>query len=333
MKKHLRSTVAGAFIAAMSFGAAHAADLRIAGSLQPGSMMDGIIQTFISNFNEASTNDDKISYQLVGNDQEMTQQVIRGRLEIGTTGLSGSTVSIPAGAVMSLPYLWESDEQRRWVIDNRVRPVIDQIFEDKGLVVIGYGDAGWSNIFCKDKCSTPEDIKGARYRVSPAPSARLFWSKVGVNGVQLSLPDFFTGLEQGMVEGGDLPLTFYVTTPAAQFAKTYVRNMQYHHEQIFFVNKRVYDGLPAETQELLKTAMLSTDEMRARQDEDEKLQAEKFAAGGGTYIELSPEELKLWSDAVGDVHEELLVDLPPEARVLYTAVQDGKAEYNKMNAQ
>lgn len=309
-------------------GQANAGDaMRIAGSLRPGSMMDGIIQTFITNFNKDSGDDYKIEYQLVGNDQEMTQQVIRGRLEIGTTGLAGSAVSIPPAAVLSMPYLWDNDAQRRWATDNVVRPALEKIFEDNGLVVIGLGDAGWSNMFCKTTCSTPEEIAGQRFRIPPAASARAFWENVGVNGVQLSLPDFFTGLEQGMVEGGDLPFTFYVTTPAAQFAKTYTLTHQYHHEQIFFINKRVYDGLPANIQALLKSAMPSTDEMRQRQDDDEKLQVGKFEANGGKFVPLSQEQQKVWADKVGDTHSALLGSLPDTATTLYEAVQEGKRQY------
>lgn len=332
MTRTIRATLLGAASALLlAFPVSAEETLRIAGSLRPGSMMDGIIQTFITNFNAQSGDDYKIAYQMVGNDQEMTQQVIRGRLEIGTTGLAGAAVSIPAGAVLSMPYLWSSDAERRWVTDHYVRPVLEKIFDESGLVVIGLGDAGWSNIFCKTTCSTPDEIAGQRFRIPPAASARAFWEKVGVNGVQLSLPDFFTGIEQGMVEGGDLPLTFFVTTPAAEFAKTYVLNHQYHHEQIFFVNKRIYDGLPPEIQALLKSAMPSTDEMRRRQDEDEVAQTARFEAEGGHVVTLTPEQMKAWSDKVGDVHEDLLASLPPSARELYDAVQAGKAEYARLN--
>lgn len=306
-----------------------AENMRIAGSLRPGSMMDGIIQTFIANFNEKSGDEYKISYQLVANDQEMTQQVIRGRLEIGTTGLAGAAVSIPPAAVLSMPYLWDNDEQRRWATDNVVRPVLEKIFEDNGLVIIGMGDAGWSNMFCKTSCSTPDEIEGQRFRIPPAASARAFWQNVGVNGVQLSLPDFFTGLEQGMVEGGDLPFTFYVTTPAAQFAKTYTTTNQYHHEQVFFVNKRFYDSLPENIQALLKSSMPTTDEMRRRQDEDEKAQVSKFEADGGTFVPLTEEQQKVWADKAGDTHSALLNDLPESARTLYEAVLEGKRQYNE----
>ncbi|WP_274631371.1 TRAP transporter substrate-binding protein [Arvimicrobium flavum] len=333
MKTIAKLALWGTLAASVAFaGTAQAAEtLRIAGSLRPGSMMDGIIQTFITNFNKESGDDYKIEYQLVANDQEMTQQVIRGRLEIGTTGLAGSAVSIPPAAVLSMPYLWDTDAQRRWATDNVVRPALEKIFEENGLTIIGMGDAGWSNMFCKSSCSTPADIEGQRYRVPPAASARAFWEQVGVNGVQLSLPDFFTGLEQGMVEGGDLPFTFYVTTPAAQFAKTYVTTHQYHHEQVFFVNKRIYDGLPPKIQALLKSAMLSTDEMRQRQDDDEKAQVTKFEAGGGTFVTLSEEQQKVWADKVGDTHSALLATLPDAARTLYEAVQEGKRQYAEKN--
>ncbi|MEJ5021512.1 TRAP transporter substrate-binding protein [Ochrobactrum vermis] len=301
--------------------------LRIAGSLRPGSMMMGIIQTFIDNFNAQSGDDYKIGYQLVANDQEMTQQVIRGRLEIGTSGLAATAVSLPPVAVMSMPYLWDNDAQRRWATDNVVRPALEQIFEDNGLVLIGLGDAGWSNLFCKSTCTTPDDIASQRFRVPPAASARAFWENIGVNGVQLSLPDFFTGLEQGMVEGGDLPFTFYVTTPAAQFAKNYVTTHQYHHEQGFFINKRVYDGLPPKIQDLLKSAMPSTDEMRQRQDADEKVQVGKFEANGGKFVLLTEEQQKRWADKAGDTHSGLLSTLPTAAQTLYQTVQTGKRQY------
>ncbi len=333
MKTIAKLALWGTLAASVAFaGTAQAAEtLRIAGSLRPGSMMDGIIQTFITNFNKESGDDFRIEYQLVANDQEMTQQVIRGRLEIGTTGLAGSAVSIPPAAVLSMPYLWDTDAQRRWATDNVVRPALEKIFEENGLIIIGMGDAGWSNMFCKSSCSTPADIEGQRYRVPPAASARAFWEQVGVNGVQLSLPDFFTGLEQGMVEGGDLPFTFYVTTPAAQFAKTYVTTHQYHHEQVFFVNKRIHDGLPPKIQALLKSAMPSTDEMRQRQDDDEKAQVSKFEAGGGTFVTLGEEQQKVWADKVGDTHSALLATLPDAARTLYEAVQEGKRQYAEKN--
>ncbi|CEJ10821.1 TRAP transporter substrate-binding protein [Phreatobacter sp. AB_2022a] len=324
MKAALLALAASAL---MTSAATAAETIRIAGSLRPGSMMDGIIQTFITNFNKEAGPDYRMEYQLVANDQEMTQQVIRGRLEIGTTGLAGAAVSIPPGAVLSMPYLWDNDAQRRWGTDNVVRPVLESIFAGNGLVLIGVGDAGWSNIFCKGTCDTPDELRGRRFRVPPAASARAFWEKVGVNGVQLSLPDFFTGLEQGMIEGGDLPLTFFVTTPAAQFARRYVLTRAYHHEQVFFVNKRFYEKLPPRIQALLKSAMPSTDEMRRRQDEDETRQAELFTANGGTVVQLSAEQRAVWAQRVGNVHDSLLAALPGRARELYDAVQDAKRRY------
>lgn len=330
MKKPIGKFAALGLVALMALPTTANAEevMRIAGSLREGSMMRGIIQTFIDNFNEKSGDDYKIEYQFVGNDQEMTQQVIRGRLEIGTTGLAGAAVSVPPGAVMSMPYLWDTDAQRRWATDNVVRPVLGDIFQENGLVLLGMGDAGWSNMFCKDSCSTPEEIKGQRFRIPPAASARAFWEQVGVNGVQLSLPDFFTGLEQGMVEGGDLPLTFFVTTPAAEFAKTYVTTHQYHHEQVFFVNKRYFDGLPEPIQTLLVSAMPSTQEMRERQDAEEALQVERFEKKGGKFVDLDDAQKKAWAGLMAeDTHAKLLATLPDGAQELYDAVQDGKAQY------
>lgn len=304
---------------------------RVAAAARPGSVMEGIISAFIKNFNEQAGPDYKLDFQFVGSDQEIIQQVIRRRLEIGTTSLAGAAVTVPAGAVMSMPYLWDNDAQRRWVTDNYALPAIAEVYAEKGLEVLGMGDTGWSNVFCKGECTSPADVDGKRFRIPPAASARAFWDALDINGVQLSLPDFFTGLEQGMVVGGDLPFTFFVTTPAAEFAEQYVTTNQYHHDQVFFMNKALFDSLPENVQTLLKSAMLPAEEMRARQDEDEKAQVAKFEGMGGKYIVLSDEERKAWADSVGDVHTDLLKELPEGSQKIYDAVQEGKQAYAEKN--
>ncbi|MDX6751171.1 TRAP transporter substrate-binding protein [Geminicoccaceae bacterium 1502E] len=318
-------------ILAVSLALASAAQaqerIRIAAAAQPGSVMEGIINTFIEKFNEGANDGYRMEFQFVGSDQELTQQVVRGRLEIGSTSLAGAAVSVPEGSVLSIPYLWSSDAERRWVTDNAARPVLEEIYEERGLTIIGLGDTGWSNVFCKTSCNTPEELEGRRFRLPPAASAKLFWDNMGVNGVQLALPDFFTGLEQGMVEGGDLPFTFYVTTPAAKFATNYVLTQNYHHDQVFFVNRRFFEGLPEDIQALLHDAMPATEDMRSRQEEDWKKRALAFEAEGGTIVPLTDEQRAAWAEKVVAGHESLVETLPGRSRDLFDAVMDGKQRY------
>ncbi|BBK40982.1 hypothetical protein STVA_10020 [Allostella vacuolata] len=321
-----------AIVAALSF-AALAADagaqerIRVAGAAQPGSVMEGIARTLIENFNKGAGGKYQMEYQFVGSDQELTQQVVRGRLEIGTASLAGAAISVPEGAVMSLPYLWASDAERIWVSDNVVRPVIDDIYLGRGLVIIGMAETGWANVFCKTTCDSPEELKGRRFRVGPATSSKLFWEGMGVNGVQLALPDFFTGLEQGMVEGGDLPFTYYVTTPAAQLAKHYVMTQNYHHDQPFYANKAFFEKLPKDIQALLKSAMPSNEEMRRRQAADYQKRAEAFKAGGGKIVDLTDAQRAAFAARVTPGNEGLVATLPGRSRDLYNAVLEGKKRY------
>lgn len=301
--------------------------IRIAAAAQPGSVMEGIIKTFMEDFNKQAGGAYRMEYQFVGSDQELTQQVVRSRLEIGTTSLAGASVTVPEGGVLSMPYLWKSDAERRWVIDNVARPALAELYRQRGLVVIGLGDTGWSNVFCKTTCDSPGELAGRRFRLPPATASKMFWDRLGVNGVQLSLPDFFTGLEQGMVEGGDLPFTFYVTTPAAQIARRYVLTQNYHHDQVFFINQRFFDGLPAPIQDLIRGALPTTAEMRRRQDADLSTRMDAFKAGGGTIVALTEAQRAAWAGKVVDGHGALVASLPGQSRALYDTVMEGKRRY------
>ena len=324
----MRKTLAALLALVTLSGAAVAQErIRIAAAAQPGSVMEGIIKTFMDDFNAKAGGAYRMEYQFVGSDQELTQQVVRGRLEIGTTSLAGASVTVPEGGVLSMPYLWKTDAERRWVIDNVALPAIADLYRQRGLIVIGLGDTGWSNVFCKARCDNPAELAGRRFRLPPATAAKMFWDRLGVNGVQLSLPDFFTGLEQGMVEGGDLPFTFYVTTPAAQLARHYVLTQNYHHDQVFFINKRFFDGLPANIQALIRGAMPSATEMRRRQDADLKQRMDAFVAGGGTIVALTDEQRAAWSAKVVDGLAALVASLPGQSRALYDTVMEGKRRY------
>ena len=130
--------------------------------------------------------------------------------------------------MLTVPYLWSSVGERDYVTDKYALPALQKLAEAKGLVIIGLGEVGWTDVFCKKACTSPESVKGMKVRVAPAPTSRMFWSALGTNGVQLPLSELFPALQSGMVEGGDLPFLYYVTTPAAQSAPHVVLTQHLH---------------------------------------------------------------------------------------------------------
>jgi TRAP-type C4-dicarboxylate transport system substrate-binding protein len=85
--------------------------------MQPPSFGATLDDDFLQAIAKASGGKLTAERQFVANEQEMVQQVVRGRLQMGATSAFGAGVTVPDATVVSLPYVWSSDAERRYVTD------------------------------------------------------------------------------------------------------------------------------------------------------------------------------------------------------------------------
>lgn len=302
-------------------------NMKLASAAQPGSVLLGFVEETVDKINKGSNGTIKAERLFIGSEQEITTQLARGRLEMGSISYTGASVLIPEAAVLNTPYLWKSDGERDFVTDNYALPVMKKIYEAKGLVIVGLGDVGWNDVVCKKACLTPADVKGMKVRVSPAPSSKMFWGALAANGVQMPLSEMFPALQSGLVDGADLPFLYYITTPAAQSAPHYVMTRHLHHGSTFVVNKGVWDKLTPEQQKLITAARPDVARVRKDVADTEGPKMAEFKAKGGFVHELTPAQRAEWAKLVEPQQQKLIDEIGGQAGELWAAIQKGKQEY------
>ena len=300
---------------------------KVASAAQPGSVLVGYVDETAAKITSGSNGAIKAERLFVGSEQEIIQQLVRGRLEMGSVSYTGASVLIPEAAVLNTPYLWRSSAERDFVTDNHALPVLKRIYEAKGLVIVGLGEVGWNDVVCKKTCLTPADVKGMKVRVSPAPASKLFWTSLAANGVQMPLSELFPALQSGLVEAADLPFLYYITTPAAQSAPHYVMTRHLHHGSTMLVNKRVWDGLSADQKRLVESARPEAARQRREVEADERPRMEEFKRKGGFVHELTPAQRAEWSRLVEPHQEKMIREIGGSAQELWDAIQKGKKDY------
>ncbi len=311
--------------AAIAAGPAAAKDVwKLGTAAQPGSVLYDIVMKFINDFNAAAGNEASIEYQFIGNEQEMWQQVVRGRVQLGASSYAAGAVVMPEGAVMNTPYLWKNDEERAWVTDNYAVPVTKKFYAEKGIEQLLIADVGWNDVVCTWACLTPESIKGQKMRVSPSAASKNFFKSLGANGVQLPLSEAWPGLQSGLVKGADLPFLFYITTPAAQSAPHYVMTRHYHHPSVFLMNKALFDGMKPALREKLQKALPDANWARKQVLDTEKPKMEEFRKKGGFVHELTAEQREAWAKVVRPGQAELIKEIGGKAPELFNAIMEGK---------
>lgn len=297
---------------------------KLGTAAQPGSVLYDIVMKFINDFNAASGNELKLEYQLIGNEQEMHQQVVRGRIQLGASSFAGGSILVPEGAVFNTPYLWRNDEERAWVTDNFGLPVAKKLYAEKGLELILVADVGWNDMVCKNACLTPDSLKGQKMRVSPSQASRIVFKQLGANGVQMPLTEFWPGLQSGLVVGGDLPFLFYVTTPAAQSAPHYVLTRHYHHPSTFIINKALFDGMKPELRAKLLKALPDANWARKQVADTEGPKMKEFVAKGGFVHQLTDAQREAWAAVIRPGQAEMVQAIGGKAQEVMDALNNGK---------
>jgi TRAP-type C4-dicarboxylate transport system substrate-binding protein len=300
---------------------------KIASAAQPGSVLVGFVDETANKITTGTAGAIKTERLFVGSEQEIIQQLVRGRLEMGSVSYTGASVLIPEAALLNMPYLWRSNAERDFVTDNFALPILKKIYDSKGLVIIGLGEVGWNDVVCKKACLTPNDVKGMKVRVSPAPSSKMFWGSLAVNGVQMPLSELFPALQSGLVEAADLPFSYYITTPAAQSAPHYVMTRHLHHGSTFMVNKKLWDSLSADQKKVVEGARPDVARMRREVEVEEKPKMEEFRKKGGVVHELTAAQRLEWSKLVEPNQERLVKEIGGGAQELWEAIQKGRKEF------
>lgn len=307
--------------------AAAQSNWRIATLSQPGSVSAIMVDEMADNITKGSGGAIKAERLYMTNEQEIVAQLMRGRLEMGALSNIATTVVIPEMALLGMPYLWKSEAERDFVTDNYALPVMKRLFEAKGLVIVGLGDVGWSNVFCKKACLTPADVKGLKVRVSPSAASKVFWGSLDTNGVQLPFSELIPGLQNGLVEAGELPFSIYGNTPAVQSAPHYVMTRHAHLGSTTVINKALWSKLTPEQQKLVVEAPVPIARSRKAVAEDEAPKMEAFKAKGGFVHELGAAQRAAWAKLVEPNQAKFVAEVNGSTSELWAALQKGKRDF------
>jgi TRAP-type C4-dicarboxylate transport system substrate-binding protein len=305
-------------------GAAFAAEeWRLTSAAQPGLLRDHHVRVADA-ITRGSAGAVKAEFQFVGNEQEALQQVVRGRLQVGVISVLGLASIAPEMAVFATPYLWSSPEEGDAVLDKHAARLVAPILDAKGLVLIGFTETGFNDVMGKTPLPSPADVKGRKIRVSPAPSSKFFWGALAANGVQLPLGEMFPGLEQGLVEGADLPFVYYITTPADKSAPNVTLTRHTHLFNAVFVNKDAWGKLNAARQQGIRAALPSYASLRAEVRAAEGPMMARFESEGSKVHRISDAQRKAWFDTVAPGQAAYVEQMGPAASALYKEIQTAR---------
>lgn len=211
----------------------------------------------------------------LGSEEQQVQSTQLGTQQIVVVGMNNLNPSIPQLGYFTLPYIFESTEEGRRVIDNMWDQNNEWATETAGLRLLSVMDAGFREITnSKKPVRTLADLQDIRMRVPQNPIQIATYKAWGVNPIVVAWSETFNALQQGVVDAQDNPYTVFVSERFDEVQK-YVTEVSYIFQTSAIVmSEEYFQSLPADLQEVVVRAGKETMEFE-RDLSDNSLEKDK----------------------------------------------------------
>ena len=138
---------------------------------------------------------------VAGDEDAVIRKMRVGQIQAAAITGIGLAYLEPSFYALHIPMMYESDEEFDSVRD-RFAPVLERKMEEKGFVVLNWGDAGWVHFFSKVPVVTPAEAKALKlFQWAGDTNLVQLYKETGFHPVPLSTNDLLPSLQTGMVNG------------------------------------------------------------------------------------------------------------------------------------
>ena len=157
--------------------------------------------------------------------------------------------------VFDLPYLLPNKAALRKVTDGPLGKAMLKKLETKGMVGLAYWDNGFKEMSANRPLRMPEDYKGLKFRIQSSKVLEAQFRALGAIPQVMAFSEVYQALQTGVVDGQE-------NTPSNIYTQKFYEVQKYttltNHGYIGYVvvvNKKFWDGLPADVRGQLEKAM------------------------------------------------------------------------------
>jgi tripartite ATP-independent transporter DctP family solute receptor len=183
----------------------------------------------------------------LGDERPMLDGMRLGTVDMGVITNAVIAQVEPAFQLCDMPFLFGSEEQGHRVLDGAVGQQLKARLEARGVVPLGYMEGGFRHMINNVRPITrPEDLRGIKFRVLQSPIYIEMYRALGGNAVPMAWGETFTAVQQGAIDGLEIPLGVIDQNKYYEVTK-YLSLTGHIYSMIgLLIAKRNLDRLPAE---------------------------------------------------------------------------------------
>jgi C4-dicarboxylate-binding protein DctP len=208
--------------------------------------------------------------------------------------------------VFDLPYIFDDTAELHKVTAGPVGAALFKKLESKGIVGLAYWDNGFKVMSANKPIRVPADYKGLKMRIQSSKVLGDEMKALGSIPQVMAFSEVYQALQTGVVDGTENPPSNFYTQKMQEVQKYLALTNHGYLGYAVIVNKKFWDGLPADIRTTLEGAMKDATKFAndiAQKENDDAIEAVR-KTGKTEIITLNAEQKAAMKKALVTVHKE-----------------------------
>ena len=209
--------------------------------------------------------------------------------------------------VFDLPYIFDDYNDLHKVTQGPIGQQLMAKLEPKGIKGLAYWDNGFKAFSLNSPIKLPADLKGKKMRIQSSKVLEEEIRSLGGMPQVMAFSEVYNALMTGVVDGTENPISNLYTQKMHEVQKHLTITDHGYLGYAVIVNKKFWDGLPADVRGQLETAMKDSTvyaNKMAKEQNDKDLDSVKKSGKTTVYVP-TKEERMAFKKALVPVHQKM----------------------------
>jgi C4-dicarboxylate-binding protein DctP len=209
--------------------------------------------------------------------------------------------------VFDLPFIFSNYDDLHKVTTGPVGKQLLTKLESKGIRGLAFWDNGFKSFSLNTPIKVPADLKGKKMRIQSSKVLEEQMRAVGSLPQVMAFSEVYQALQTGVVDGTENPISNLYTQKMYEVQKHLTVTDHGYLGYAVIVNKKFWDGLPADIRKQLEEAMEQATRYAnqiAKVENDESLEKVKKSGKTAVYVPTKEERLA-FKKAMVPVHKKM----------------------------
>ena len=191
----------------------------------------------------------------LGNEAAMLQQMQTGALDMAWLTTAEITTRVPDMAALHAPFLVDNIADAARVLRSAdAREILDALPRATGTVGLCYAMTGMRQLVTRSPVASAADLRGMRFRITPAPPIRSFFEMFGAAPAPMPLTQVYDALANAQIDAIDMDFESIINFRYHDHAPYLMETNHHMFAMVALVSARVWGSLSEDDRAIISQA-------------------------------------------------------------------------------